>query len=882
MFKRIGLGGFLTLNTGSAVAAMQTASAKLAQLRQSFITMGPSIRSWRDQFIRATQYMRDALTKLKMGLASVAAGLKTTAMAALPLSYGMWRGLKFAANFESQIATVGAVCNASAEDMDKLRVKAKKMGITTVYTATQAAEAMEYLARAGATADESISALDGVMAVAAADGMDLASAADVVAIVTKSMGREWDKAGRIADILAKTSASSNTNVLLLRESFVYGASAAKAMNMSLEETSAIFGALGDAGLKGSIAGTSFMNMMNKIGDPSERAAKILKKWNIQLTQADGNLRPFSDIISQMAPKFLAIKNVVERNAVGVEIFGLRGVKAFNALMVKGAGPFQKLLDKITDSEGAALIMAERRLNTLKGRYILFESALQGTMVELFEPMLQPWAQAFKGTADSMNQVLEVVQMFKDKGDALPTLLREWEKEVGSVTVAQVQMAAKLGGWSDEQIARYIQLERIGRKYGETAQQMGKGFVDATEWMKEVWEGFKNSVLDALDRFTKSMGGEGMRTFTKWTIKVVVATAVLGPLTLVIGGLVWVLKAGLWPVVRGLAVSVLALAKALAITLGKAMLAVTKGAFLLLVRLITLRSVGILPLIATFLKVALVAAPVLGIMALLVGAFSTAQDRSAGFGATMQAVWEGLKNTLGAFIGGFVSTLGDMWTAAKKVFLTIWHLLESMFGWIWDSSSSTGQTMKEAFGDAGSFIGKVFVGALEIVAKTFQALNEWILESRVSFQEEMYRMHLGIINLQRAVGAMSEQEYQTQLRRMAHTKRMIAEEKDKTTAMIAQRRKELAELDKMNQEAAARRVGGEKAALKKAPVNVNLDVNDKRVINNKTQVNVDGKMLGESVTRHELQMQERAGFKSTPWRRRAALQHGAVSLAAGGG
>ncbi|KKN30256.1 hypothetical protein LCGC14_0835710, partial [marine sediment metagenome] len=242
-FERIGVGGFLSFNEKAGIASMNRAKAAFVGLRKSAVSAGK-------------------------GISKIGAGVRAAGIASLGATAGLGVGLAIAAGFEKQMSAVGAITRSNTEDMTRLTDEARRQGIVSVFSATESAEAMEFLGRAGFDTSQVIEGLGGVMAAAAAEGIGLADSADIIARVVKSMGLEIDRASNVADILALTSAKSNTNILALGESFKLGAPAAKQMGISVEETAAVFGKLADAGLRGSIGGTAFTNMLNKIAKPS--------------------------------------------------------------------------------------------------------------------------------------------------------------------------------------------------------------------------------------------------------------------------------------------------------------------------------------------------------------------------------------------------------------------------------------------------------------------------------------------------------------------------------------------------------------------------------------------------------------------------------------
>lgn len=438
--ERMGLGAVVTMDNRQAVKAM-------GQTRDA---MGRFVTGT-DQAAMKTNKLSGALNKLVMkakaaGTQLRAAGrqfsqaLMSATMAGAPLSITMGLGFKQAANFERQMSAVGAITRATDDELDQLRGTAKKMGIESVFSATQSAEAMEYMARAGASTSEIIAGLAGVMNAAAADSIDLATAADIVAQVVKSMGLQWGQAAHVADVLALTSASTNTNIIGLGEAFKYGAPQAKAMGVELEETAAVMGKMADAGLKGSIGGTSFMNMLNKLSKPSTKAKDLMKLFGLQLTDTTGKLRPISSIVEDVAVKLDAIPDAARRAAVASELFGLRGAKAFNALRLGGKKAIDALHEDLllaSEGVGAAGEMAEKRLDNFLGKLTLFKSSVESAFIGLFDPLLKPFAGTVEEMTNGLNRILFSL-------DLLSQIRKRDKVETGA-------SAKALAGWTSNQM-----------------------------------------------------------------------------------------------------------------------------------------------------------------------------------------------------------------------------------------------------------------------------------------------------------------------------------------------------------------------------------------------------------------------------------------------
>ncbi|MGW8177431.1 MAG: phage tail tape measure protein, partial [bacterium] len=248
------------------------------------------------------------------------------------------------------------------------------------------------MARSGATTTEIVGGLRGVVDAAAAEGIELAQASDIVAQATRIMGREWGQASNTADILVRVSQRSNTNVLQLGEALRYGGQAAREAGLDLEETAGILGRLADSGLRGSVGGTALQNAMNKLARPTARARQYMQQLGISMTRTAGGGVDIVNISQQLSTALEDVHDPLQRMAITSEIFGIRGRRAFSALAAAGEESVDSLISDLrraSEGAGAAADAAQRRLDNFQGAMTLFMSSLEGVAIAIFGPILEP-------------------------------------------------------------------------------------------------------------------------------------------------------------------------------------------------------------------------------------------------------------------------------------------------------------------------------------------------------------------------------------------------------------------------------------------------------------------------------------------------------------
>lgn len=352
----------------------------------------------------------DKIKRAMGGVTTATAGLGTRmgnlalAMAPVALAAGVLLGsfgacVGVAAGFEDQMAKVGAVSRASSEEMAALEATARELGATTQFTAVQVGEAEQYLAMAGFSAKENIAALPGVLNLAAATATDLGRAADISSDILGAFGMKAEQMTRVADVLALTCATANTNMELLGDTMKYVAPVARMAGLSLEETAAMAGLLGNVGIKGSQAGTTLKAMLNKLAAPTKEAQALFQKLGVTVKDSAGNLRSPVKVLGEMAA---SLKNMgtAEQIAAMKMIVGEEAIAGFSELIEKeGIGAIAEYARQLEAGGGSAAEMAVRMNDTLAGSMRSMGSAwesLQISIGKLFLPVARAVVDALTG------------------------------------------------------------------------------------------------------------------------------------------------------------------------------------------------------------------------------------------------------------------------------------------------------------------------------------------------------------------------------------------------------------------------------------------------------------------------------------------------------
>lgn len=339
--------------------------------------------------------------KLKEQLSSWKSILGTAVSMGTPVIIG--------ANFEFQMKRVKALANATGEDFKKLVEKAKELGSSTQYSASEVGKAMEYLSMAGFKVNETLQATSGVLNLATVGNVDLATSADIASNILSGFGLKAKDMNRVVDVMAKTITSSNTSVVELGYTMKYVAPIASKLGASIEEVSAMAGLLGNIGIKGSDAGTALRTMFLRLSSPTGEAQKTLQRLGVSVKDANGKMRPMVDILKDLYERMKNLSNT-QKMAYLKAIFGEEPASAVSELINKaGTGELQKYIQQIKNAKGAAEKMVQDMNDTVLAKWKSVLSALESlflTIYEPLEPIIKFALDVVVGGLRALNKVLE--------------------------------------------------------------------------------------------------------------------------------------------------------------------------------------------------------------------------------------------------------------------------------------------------------------------------------------------------------------------------------------------------------------------------------------------------------------------------------------------
>lgn len=423
--------------------------------------------SWGGSVFNATIGVIDAATAPISKLASIAKNPVVQGASLIGASFGVAESVNSFQDFESMMSQVKAISGATGQAFDDLTAKAQEMGATTKFTATESAEAFNYMAMAGWKPQQMIDGISGIMSLAAASGEDLGTTSDIVTDALTAFGLQAGDAGHFADVLAQASANANTNVSMLGESFKYVAPVAGAMNYSVEDTSLALGLMANASIKGSMAGTALKTSLANMAAPTDSMAAAMDKYGISLTDSEGNMKSLRGVIDNLRGSLGGLSET-EQTAAASTIFGKEAMAGMLAIINASEEDYNKLSTAIGNSKDAAEGMADTMLDNLKGSFTLIQSAIEGTE-NAFGKRLSPYLRGIAGgitdmmpeITDGINAVMDVVD---DKIAGVKRKITdmtgsdEWKNAdlFGKIDIAWDSIIAKpFGNWASGDGAQLI-------------------------------------------------------------------------------------------------------------------------------------------------------------------------------------------------------------------------------------------------------------------------------------------------------------------------------------------------------------------------------------------------------------------------------------------
>ncbi|NJH82115.1 phage tail tape measure protein [Staphylococcus hyicus] len=323
-----------------------------------------------------------------------------------PIVAGFGAAVKKSIDFDDSMRKVKATSGATGSEFQQLRDKALEMGAKTKFSASESADALNYMALAGWDTKDMLVGIDGVMQLAAASGEDLGQVSDIVTDSLTAFGMKAKDSGHFADVLAQTSSKANTDVRGLGEAFKYAAPVAGALGYTVEDTSIAIGLMSNAGIKGEKAGTALRTMFTNLSKPTGDMKKKMDELGISITDSNGNMLPMRDVMDQLRGKFKNLSKEQQANAAST-IFGKEAMSGALAIINASDEDYQKLTKSIDGSKGAANRMSKEMEGGIGGSLRQMKSAIESLAIsigDVMAPYIKKLAEWVSHAASKLNEM----------------------------------------------------------------------------------------------------------------------------------------------------------------------------------------------------------------------------------------------------------------------------------------------------------------------------------------------------------------------------------------------------------------------------------------------------------------------------------------------
>ncbi|NNU96272.1 phage tail tape measure protein [Anoxybacillus sp. EFIL] len=688
----------LLIAYNKATAEMKETEAQLRQLNQTIEQQATAWGQLQTKLNETGQRLQDVGNNLQSSGAQIAASF---GVASAAISGALGVSVKKSMDFEAQLSRVGAIAGATPNELEKLKQAALDLGSSTSKSATEVAQGMEIMGQMGYSTNQILAAMPGVIAAAEASGEDMALVADTVSAALNSFGLEASEASRVADVLAQAANDSAAGIQDMQYTFKYAAPVAKSLGISLEELAAATEIMANNGIRGEQAGTTLRGALIRLSDPPKEAREALAELGIQVTDSQGRMLPFGDIIGQLSEKTKNMSNAQKLAALST-IFGTEAASGMLTVIEAGPQKLDSLTKSLQNSSGASKEAAEKMKDNLKGALEELGGAIETAQISIGDalaPAIRIVAEALQGLFNAFNSLPVGMQRFIAIGAAISAVLLGIVASIGIVLSiigtamqgfgALASVMASAGGMAGVfSSAIAVITGPVGIAIGAIAGLVAVGVVLYKNWdeikafLSATWEGIKATavvVWDGLKTYFTRISNIYKTIFTTiWEgIKTVVTTVWEG------------LKTAATAIFEGIKVyftTVLNIYKTIFSTVWNTIKTTVVGVWDGLKTAAT----TIFNAIASFLSNVWngIKTSISNIVSSL---SSTVQNtfnslRSAisnifgGVRDTLISIWEGIKNTARNWASSFIEI-------GKDLLRGIWNGMSSMADWLWDKVRS---------------------------------------------------------------------------------------------------------------------------------------------------------------------------------------------------
>lgn len=405
-------------------------------------TIGSGIKSFASKSWSVTLKAVDYATAPIRGIINLLKNPILQAGAVLGVSVGLADTINTYKDFEAAMSQVQAISGSSQTQLTQLTAKAKEMGATTKFTATESAEAFNYMAMAGWNAEQMMGGIEGILNLAAASGEDLGTTSDIVTDALTAFGLQASDATHFSDVLAQASSSANTDVGMMGETFKYVASMAGSLSYSIEDVALMTGLMANSGIKSTQAGTALNSVLTRLATNSSGAADTIAALGVNFYDSAGNARPLATVMGELREATQSMNQEQKANLANT-VAGMEAQKGLLAILNASEDDYNKLADAIANADGASERMSSTMMDNLSGDITLFQSAVDGLKISLGERMSNSWLRDIVQWLTA--HVPDVEQMFDEAMDSIERKLDKVKRKFKEISATDEWQSADFFG-----------------------------------------------------------------------------------------------------------------------------------------------------------------------------------------------------------------------------------------------------------------------------------------------------------------------------------------------------------------------------------------------------------------------------------------------------
>ena len=410
--------------------------------------------------------------------------------------------IKVGSDFESAMSKVEAISGATEAQIEQLTEKAKEMGATTKFSATESAEAFQYMAMAGWKTEDMLDGIAGIMNLAAASGEDLATTSDIVTDALTAFGLEAADSSRFANILAAASSNANTNVSMMGETFKYVAPVAGALGYTAEDCATAIGLMANSGIKASQAGTSLRAMLSRLAKPTDEVESAMKELGVSLVDSSGNMKSLDEVMGDLRNGFSGLSKA-EKAQMATSLAGQEAMSGLLAIVNASDDDFNNLKESIYNCDDAAQKMADTMNDNLQGKITLAKSAIEGLGIQFYETVQDDMKGAVE---EGINYIDQLSDAFTNGG--LEAAVDKSGDIIAQLATKIAEAAPDMVDASTNLIEAFIDgIAKNKRKLKTSAKEIVRALSDGL--VKLLPKGLQKPVQESIDAIKKSFKNGGL-------------------------------------------------------------------------------------------------------------------------------------------------------------------------------------------------------------------------------------------------------------------------------------------------------------------------------------------------------------------------------------